>query len=213
MTQIFILGSSNAYGAGGKNGGWADKVKLAVHKKLYDKDGLGEKYEVYNFAKSGATTDFVTKTFPSQLEAYGRKKWNKTVILSIGGNDLKAIDTPDNYVSSLAAFAKEMNDLITDLKAHVDQVIVIGYRPYNEQKTMPKLNPFNGRKSFFANKRRSLFDAKLQEICTELKVTFIQNNISEDDWISNYLYEDGLHPNDKGYEIMAKAVLKEIEIK
>lgn len=50
MTQIFILGSSNAYGVGGKDGGWADILKQYLHNKMYGKYGIGEKHELFNFS-------------------------------------------------------------------------------------------------------------------------------------------------------------------
>ena len=72
MKQIFILGASTAYGVGGEHGGWGDLIKQYAHSKMYGQSGAGEKYEVFNFALSGATVDFVTTTFPEQIKNYDR---------------------------------------------------------------------------------------------------------------------------------------------
>src|SRR4051812_47605193 len=107
ITQVFILGSSMVYGVGGSHGGWADLVKQHLHQKMYGEDGVGEEYEVYNFGKSGATIDFVKDTFGSQLEAYGRRQ--KTIILlAVGGNNTKAEEEPDNFVSTHEEYEQEM---------------------------------------------------------------------------------------------------------
>src|SRR5512133_4042867 len=109
MIQIFILGSSMVYGVGGPNGGWADLIKQHLHKKMYGENGVGEKYEIYNFGKSGATIDFVKDTFKSQLDAYDRKQ--KTIILvSVGGNNTKAEETPDNFVSTPEEYESERRE-------------------------------------------------------------------------------------------------------
>jgi len=98
MTQVFILGSSSTYGVGGENGGWADLLKQSLHSDMFSSGGVGEKYEVYNFAKSGAPRSFVKETSKEQFKNY--KRSGKTiVVVSVGGNNSKAEDKPDNYVS------------------------------------------------------------------------------------------------------------------
>jgi len=213
MTQIFVLGASFAYGVGGKNGGFADMIKLDMHKRMYNRNGIGKKHELYNFAKPGATIDFVLKTFPNQLKYYGRETHNKIAILLIGANNAKAIKTPDNYVSTIDEFETYTKKLIYLIKENVNQTIIIGLRPYDETKTMPKQNQLTNEKSFFKNERRELFNDKIKSICMEQNVTFLPNSISDKAWIETCLYkDDGLHPNDKGHRLIANEIMKVINI-
>lgn len=84
MIQFFVFGSSTASGVGGAQGGWADLVKRELYRRMYAPDGVGEKYEFYNFSKAGATIDFVAANAPLQLEQYGRKKC-KAVYITCSG--------------------------------------------------------------------------------------------------------------------------------
>lgn len=210
MTQIFLLGSSNVYGVGGENGGWADLVKLSLHKKMYGENGVGEKYEIFNFGKSGETIEFVIQTFPQQIQTYSRGGTVITVV-SVGGNNAKASGTPDNYVSTIEQYTQSMTTLLDLLKKLSTHVLVVETGFYDESKTRPIYNPLIGGKSFFSNQRRKLFESKLKEICKEKAVTFIEHGISIDEWTNKYLFRDGLHPNATGHKLISEKVLKEIE--
>jgi lysophospholipase L1-like esterase len=209
MIQIFIVGSSSVYGVGSSNGGWADLIKQEIHKKMYGNNGVGEKYEIYNFGKSGATIDFVLETFPDQFKQYGRGGKIITVF-NVGGNNAKAEYEPDNFVSTLEEYSKEIAALLDLLKEKSDHVIGVGGGYYDEQKTNPKQNPLTGGRSFFTNERKQEFQNKQKELCDERNITFIDVGVKGDEWIQKYLYKDGLHPNQQGYKLIAKKILKEL---
>lgn len=211
MIQVFIVGSSSVYGVGAKDGGWADLVKQSLHKKMYREGGTGEKYEIYNLGKSGATIDFVKKTFPQQLEQYGRDGKIITIV-SVGGNNTKAENEPDNFISTLEEYSEQMVELLDLLKSKSNQVIAVGGGYYDESKTNPKPNPLTGGKSYFSNKRRAQFETRFKEICEEKGIAFIEVEVSEEEWKEKYLFEDGLHPNQAGHQLIAKKVLEEIQI-
>jgi lysophospholipase L1-like esterase len=206
MTQVFILGSSMVYGVGGSHGGWADLIKQHLHQKMYGDDALGEKYEIYNFGKSGATIDFVKDTFMSQLGAYGRKQ--KTVIvLAVGGNNTKAEEQPDNFVSTPEEYEKEMRELLALLKENSDGLIFVGSNNYvDETKTNPKRNPLTGGRSYFTNSRRQKFAGIVKQICADLDVTLVDVTVEKEKWLSSYIYKDGLHPNDAGHQLIFEAI-------
>ncbi|MFA5136524.1 MAG: SGNH/GDSL hydrolase family protein [Patescibacteria group bacterium] len=210
MIQIFIIGASSVYGVGGKSGGWADLIKKSLHRRMYGKNGIGEKYEVYNFGLSGAKIDFVQKTFPIQLQQYGRG--GKTiVIISLGGNNAKAENLPENYVSTVKEFATQMSELLNLLKSLKTYAIVVGGGYYDESKTNPKHNPLTGGKSYFTNKRKVEFENGLKQLCDNMRIPFVEVTISQDIWKKDYLYKDGLHPNHKGHKYICNNVMKQLE--
>lgn len=210
MIQFFVFGSSSVYGVGGEKGGWADMIKLRLHQNMYSDGGVGEKYELYNFGKSGATIRFVQNTFKNQLKNY-RRNCKIIALASVGGNNSKAENEPDNYVSTLKEYREEMVNFLTELKREVDRVLFIGGGYVDELKTNPKPNPLTGGKSFFSNKRRIRFDVVLQEICRELSVDYIAVDVGQEEWIEKYLHADGLHANTVGYKYIADKVWKNIE--
>ena len=205
MTQIFVFGASIAYGVGGETGGWADLIKQKLHTRMYSKLGTGEKYELYNFAKPGEPISFVLDTYKYQFEKYKRK--GKAIILvSTGGNNSKAENEPDNFISTPEQYHDEMFRLLTELKENSDAVIFVGTGTVDEFKTQPKFNPLTGKKSYFTNARRSLFEQILSQICTEIGITFIQTEIENKEWIEKYLSSDGLHPNQNGHKLIADKI-------
>lgn len=209
MTQIFILGASGVYGVGAEQASWADLVKQAFHKKMYSAHGTGEKYEVYNFGKSGAKIDFVLKAFPALLKAYGRGGKIIT-ILALGGNNAKAENEPDNYVSTLEGYRQEMATLLDLLKKLSSHVIAVGGGFYDEAKTNPKHNPLTGGKSYFNNQRKQQFEACFKELCQEREIPFVNPDVTEDVWKKSYLFSDGLHANQSGHKLISEKVLLQL---
>lgn len=210
MIQIFILGSSSVYGVGAKQGGWADLVKQALHKKMYSTNGVGQKYEIYNLGKSGATINFVRNSFPQQLEQYGRGGKIITIV-SVGGNNSKAENLPDNFVSTTSEYIKEMSLLLNLLKKHSSHVLAVGSGFLDESKTNPIHNPLTGGKSYFKNDRKKKFESAFKQLCDERKITFVAVNVTEEEWKNKYLYSDGLHPNQLGHKLISNLVLLELK--
>jgi lysophospholipase L1-like esterase len=178
---------------------------------MYAPGGKGEMYEAFNFAKSGATTDFVLKTFPEQILNYGRGG-EVTCIVSVGGNDSRAKQTPDNYVSTVEEYIARMDKLLQLLTARSTHVIVVGFRYVDESKTNPKTSPFDGTKSYFTNARFQVFNKALRELCNALNITFVSTATSVEEWQRECLYSDGLHPNETGHRRIFEAIKEHLDI-
>lgn len=215
MIQFYAFGSSFEYGVGGEDGGWADILKRRLHKRMYGPDGVGEKYELYNFAQPGATIDFVRETAPEQVARYRRENDRAIALVSVGGNNVKAVDRLDNFVSTPEEYRDEMSGLLSELKSVADRVIFVGSGPVDESKTNPKPNPLTGGCSYFSNERMQAFEAILVDVCDTLSVEYVPVGVFQDEWVQSYLAPDGLHPNGRGYELIAERVweLLEDEIK
>lgn len=197
------MGASTVYGVGGPNGGWADMLKLALHKQMYKETGSDEAHEVFIFAKSGVTTDFILNGCEQRIQDYKRDGRKTVVVLSVGLNNAKAVGTPDNYVSTPEGYAIQMRQLLERLTKKVDDVICVGFTPVDESKTTKKINPFTGQNSFFFNDRiktfNDVFRQTVEEADSTVRFLDLFSAASELDWTSTYLSPDGPHPNDKGH--------------
>jgi len=211
MKQVFILGASSVYGVGAEHDGWGDLVKSYVHNKLYTSDGPGEACEVFNFAKAGSTIEFITDTFPWISEHYQRGPELVTLV-SIGGNDARAVNTPDNYVSTPEEFRDKLSNLCTMLKVQSKHVIFVSNGYVDERKVSPKPSPFNdGIVSYFTNERRAQFNAITKELCESMEFDFVAVECDKNTWINEYLYKDGLHPNQLGYQLIFEALRPKLD--
>jgi len=200
--QFFIFGASGAYGVGGMNGGWAGLLKQYIHSALYGEQGLGEAEEVYNFAKPGAEISFVLDTFENQLSNYGRE-CPLSAFLSVGLNDTKAVGNPDTYLSDETKFEKDYDRLLREMSKNFDSINVLGFYDVDERKVSPKINSFDGSKSYFKNDRIHAFNKILEKVCANYKkVNFIDLSHLSDTWLRDCLFKDGLHPNDKGHGLI-----------
>ena len=206
MKQFFILGASSVYGVGAESDGWGDLVKSYIHSKMYGTEGIGERYEVFNFSKSGSTIEFVAETADLIFDKYAREGEIVTLI-SVGGNDAKAENTPDNFVCAPEDFQVKVTRLFESLQQHSQQIIFISNGFVDESKVNPKKSPFNDNKvSYFTNERRSLFNSITRQVCDDKGIDFVTVDIDKDIWIKNYLYTDGLHPNQVGYQKVFEAI-------
>ena len=211
MSQIFVFGASIAYGVGAEKSGWADLLKQSLHAKMYGDDGVGEEYELYNFSQPGAQVEFVIATYVDQLRFY-RRSGKVIALVETGGNNTKAIDNPTNYVSSLEEYEQLMRHLLTKLQKDVDELIVLpSLPPVDESKTNPDSNPLTGEHSYFTNDRIIMFNHTLMKLCDELGITYIDIDISPEEWVKNCQYKDGLHPNQAGHQYIFEKVSKVVE--
>lgn len=206
MKQFFILGASSVYGVGAESDGWGDLVKQHLHSKMYGIDGAGEKYEVFNFSKAGSTVEFVTDTATWIYDKYARGS-DVVTLISVGGNDAKAENTPENFVCTPEDFEKKVTDLLEVLQQHSKQVVFVSNGFVDESKVSPKQSPFgDGKVSYFTNERRTLFNGITREICESKGIDFVVVDVDKDAWIQNHLYSDGLHPNQAGYQKVFEAL-------
>lgn len=202
--QFFIFGASIAYGVGSTYGGWANLIKQSVNSKLYKDNGLGEKVEVYNFAKPGATIQFVKDSFEVFVNLYKRDVPAVAFVL-VGLNDVKAVGNINGYQTDENAFETSYKTLLNSIKDRFETVYVIGFHNVDESKTLPKINPLDNSLSFFSNTRIQKFNEVLKNVCDSYENV---NFISVSDIGTDCLYEDGLHPNDNGHELIFQKVEK-----
>lgn len=204
MSQVFIFGASYAYGVGSVEGSFGDMIKRKLHEEMYSDSGIGEKHEVYSFAKPGATIGFVLDNYENQIDLY-KKSGKLIAIVLVGANNAKATDTPENWVSTPEEFKILAEKLVSSLAEKVDSVICVELAPVDENKTTPKGT------SYFYNRRLVEFNQIYKEVCARMEIPFIETGIDPAEWKDKYLYEDGLHPNAAGHKIIFEKVWAEVK--
>ncbi|NND65797.1 MAG: hypothetical protein HKM24_07520 [Gammaproteobacteria bacterium] len=215
MSQVFCFGASITYGIADDAGGWTTRIKHQLHESLYGTDGIGEKHELHVLAAPGATTGFVrdhSHDFFTALKHGPEWDDQHTIgLLSIGINDAKAFDQPDNYVSTEEDFRDSISQLIQGMRSNFDMFLGVGYTPADESKTSPKRNPFGGY-SYFLNKRIKLFNDIFKAAIENHDGVFIDlfDKAHATNW-NDHLWVDGLHPNSKGHQWIGEQVWEQLQ--
>ena len=200
MIQIFISGASITYGVGSADGGWADMVKRYLHKRQYGESGEGsEHYEVYNFAKPGATVEEVRDSMTTDVGLRRRQGEKSIIILSVGMNNAKCINSPNSYVSTIDSYKTSLNELLGTARNITDNVIFVGYTPVDEKLTAPRISPLTGEQVYFFNNRIKEFNSICKAVCGEMEVIYVDifDKANTEGW-KDFLV-DGVHPNVDGH--------------
>jgi len=189
--NICIFGDSIAYGAWSRDGGWAERLRVALQRRTLD-SGFQEYYFLYNESIPGDTTDDVLKRFASECEA--RKP--HIVLFAIGINDASCRGDRHMPRVSPESFKKNIRTLLGAARGRAETIAAVGLTRVDEKLTMPFEN------TYFSNSRIAEYDAALQKICRESSIRHldVSHLLSADD------LEDGLHPNDVGHEKIFRTV-------
>ena len=209
MKQVFILGSSSVAGVWSSFGGRSTLLKQKLHSIMFGEKWVGEKFECFNFGLAGATIQQTKDIYLQSYNSYARNG-EKIVIINVWGNNYKAENTPDNFVSSPKQFEIEMKDLLTIIKKDGHTVVFVGSGYIDESKTDPKPNPLTGGCSYFRNDRKEIFDSITKNICQELDIQYLNIGIKKDIRIAKYIYQDGLHANDLWHTYIFNKLREEI---
>lgn len=200
MSQVIFFGASVTQGVGDAAGGWVDRLKGEIHKKMYA-ENMGEIFGIFNLGVSGNTAEDLLKRMPTEIEARKRKEEPFVLVISVGTNDSKATGKPENTIQTPAGFKENLQAIIKLARGYTDKILFVGLWPTDDTKTQPK------GASYFWQERVRMFDRVMSE-------TALQNNIQKveifDDFLKQdwraMLFADGLHPNSRGHQWIADRV-------
>ena len=188
MVKILVFGDSIAWGAfDNQKGGWVERLKTHFLQN-YKNQGIW----VYNFSVSSNDTRGVLNFLESDIKKINQiEKEDLILLFSIGSNDPRYIDEPNNIFISEKEFNNNLQKIIETAKSFSSNVIFTGLMKVDEKLTQPW-----NENEFWKNKDIENYDKIISEKCTENKINFIPlfNLINESD------LSDGLHPNTKGHE-------------
>jgi len=200
MVRILCFGDSITFGIGEfPTSGWVGRIRELVSKKDYQ--------DVYNLGVPGHTSSDLLKRFDIEADARIRSPSEERkyiMIIAIGTNDSKwdIVDGKEVERTLTSDFKKNIEILIDKAKSKKAELIVLGITPVDETET----NPYED--TALRNERINEFNNIIKDACTNKDVVFID---FIDDWnqkpYTTYL-DDGLHPNQEGYNQMAHTIYK-----
>ncbi len=207
--QIFVFGDSIVWGAWDTEGGWVTRLKKHFNGKAVASE-FKNYNEVINLGVSGNDTNNLLSRFENEITAriYPLIYPGETigVIFAIGINDSQFINSENRYQVSLEQFTINLKKLISLARKYTDKIVFVGLPPVDEASPVQ-------RETSYTNDSIKKYNLLIKNICQKEKLDFIEifdefmkTDISE-------LIADGLHPNDKGHEIIARIVEKYLQDK
>jgi lysophospholipase L1-like esterase len=207
--RVLVFGDSITQGFWDTEGGWVARLR-----KHYDERQLkdltnNDEPVIFNLGISGDFTEGVIKRFENEFNARSWRWPNEefTFIFAIGINDTITIDGKE--WSRPERYSSELYNLIELAKSKSNKILFIGLTPVDESRA----NGRPGKPKMYNNERIILFDNALEKACQRNHVNYLKpyEKIKAEMVNGNKLFDDGLHPNNEGHELIFQLVQPELD--
>tara|TARA_Y100000310_G_C20361780_1_gene659320 strand:+ start:99 stop:692 length:594 start_codon:yes stop_codon:yes gene_type:complete len=195
MGIIFAFGDSITLGKG-KLTSWSELLK-----KKYGRGGQSN--IVYNLGicaeNSRGLSDRIEFELKSRLK--NTKESNVIIFISVGMNDLKALNDPKNYQISPKDFKKNLKEIIKIAKKFSDIIYLIDINKVDEDLSAPFMN------IYFTNEGVERYNKLIYEVSKDSSIPAIKTNFGK--YYKSLLF-DGVHPNKEGYKMIFDKIWKRV---
>lgn len=198
-----FFGDSITYGEyDGVFGGWVDILKRYALQKFHE--GNGDELILFNLGIGGETTEGLLKRMPVELSARNSADGN-LVFISYGANDLAIKE--GEYAVAPEQFKRNIETAVQQAKQFSDDIYLVSILPVSQKIDGVVVSSGKLR----TNETVVVYNRILQDIAAEKSLTYIDfySAFLEDKEI--LLSGDGVHPNEKGYGMMAEIAIPIIE--
>ncbi|MDR6462892.1 GDSL-type esterase/lipase family protein [Chryseobacterium sediminis] len=198
-----FFGDSITYGEyDGVFGGWVDILKRYALQQFHE--GNGDELILFNLGIGGETTEGLLKRIPHELSARNSADGN-LVFLSYGANDLAIKD--GIQIVDPEKFKNNMSIAIAHAKEFSNEIYLVSILPFSQK--IDGVVVSSGKKRI--NQDVVVYNQILKDLAAEHSLGYIDfySAFLEDKEI--LLSADGVHPNEKGYGMMAEVAIPIIE--
>lgn len=198
MTNCLFFGDSITYGEyDGILGGWVDFLKRFCHSKYYNENA--KEVNLFNLGIGGETTFGLLNRIETELTARISPIEN-LVFLFYGANDL-AIKNGEIVVSK-GDYKNNLISAISKIKNKTDKIYLLSIIPISEK--IDGIEVSSGK--LRTNQAVKDYNRILKEIAESKNVNYIDlySIFFEDK--EQLLSKDYVHPNEKGYELIANTI-------
>lgn len=198
---IYAFGDSITYGAWDiKQSGWATRLRQFL-------DDLQEKNPnyyglFYNLGIPGETTNGLVKRFDNETNAREREGEEAVFIFAFGANDAAFVTTENAFRVSAEQFESNLEDVLKKARAISKKILVVNILPVVEA-----MNDGRNGKT-----RKNEYMMKYNKVLKDLSDKFGTEFVDAYSLFMNagheslFIPDDGLHPNEKGHELMFNAI-------
>ncbi|WP_426479047.1 SGNH/GDSL hydrolase family protein [Chryseobacterium sp. CBSDS_008] len=198
-----FFGDSITYGEyDGVFGGWVDILKRYALQQFHE--GNGDELILFNLGIGGETTEGLLKRIPHELNARNSADGN-IVFLSYGANDLAVKDGV--HIVNPEKFKSNIIEAVEHARQFSNEIYLVSILPLSQKIDGVVVSSGKLR----TNEEVIVYNQILKELAAENSLKYIDFYAAflEDKEI--LLSADGVHPNEKGYGMMAEIAIPIIE--
>jgi lysophospholipase L1-like esterase len=202
--RVLVFGDSIVYGKYDSQGGWVDRLKTVYADRQLADPGE-DTPSVYNLGVEGETTRRLTARLPREVVTR-RNHWEDETdfafVFAIGINDSLITDNGD-FFSSPEQYRHDLYELYDTAKLFCRKLLFVGLTPVEDD---------NPRNQYYRSARVWEFEQVLRDVAREKSLPMVRlferfDHGKEEE----FLYANGLHPNDEGHRLIYDAVEPELQ--
>jgi acyl-CoA thioesterase-1 len=202
MKYGLFFGDSITYGEyDGVFGGWVDILKRYALQKFNE----GSKELIlYNLGIGGETTEGLLKRLPHEISARNAADGN-VVFLGYGANDLAVKDGAQ--MVNREQFKNNIVNAVQHAKQYAEETYLVSILPFSDR--VDGIMAASGK--LRTNMEVLAYNRILKGIADEYTIQYIDFHTAFLPDKEILLSRDGVHPNEKGYGLMAETAIPIIE--
>jgi lysophospholipase L1-like esterase len=199
--RVLVFGASVTQGFWDTEGGWVQRLR-----KHYDeqqvKDWSSERPTIFNLGISGDSTREILRRIENETLAR-RTDRGLAFIFSVGVNDSLVFGNGETNLTP-EEFVDNYRQIISTAKKYSDRILLIGLQYCDEART----RPVAWADIHYTNERIRIFDLKTKQAAEENGITYISifHRLREEFESGKDVYQDGLHPNNDGHQLIFELV-------
>jgi len=205
--RVLVFGASITQGFWDTQGGWVERLR-----NYYDKRQLQDLFKnkeptIFNQGISGDKTTNIISRMANEIEA---RKWHGeelALVIEIGTND--SYEKNGQFFSSPEEYKERLRQITAIAKKHSNRVMFVGLPSCDEKQTTPA----GWDNIYWRNDRLKLFNDCVADICKHEGLPFVPvfEEFEQRSANGEKLFEDGLHPNDAGHQLIFELVRPELD--
>lgn len=203
MAVVYLFGDSITYGAWDiERGGWAARLRNHL-------DGLQLKdsslyFLCYCLGVPGETTDGLAKRFEAEIGAREREGEDAIFVFAYGANDSVFVPSTKGFRVPEERFVKNMESALDAARAITDKIVMLNVTPADEAICASR---YGAKDKVRLNANVVAYNALITEIGKRRSIPIVDvyGEYAKGDF-RQFLSEDGLHPNEKGHQLIFEKV-------
>jgi len=209
---IICFGDSITYGNWDPQGGWVGRLRKYLDSKSLESytgaDLFSTYYTLtYNLGIPGDTSTGLFSRFEQELAPRFNQDEETIILFAIGINDSRYYPSEKRHEVDLETYQQNIWDMWEIARQYTLDVAFIGLTPVDESRTNPL---YWEPEAVYKNEYIEQYNTVLRDFCQSREIPFINIFDRMKDLDIPKLMEDGIHPNQNGYQVMEEIIRSEI---